>query len=309
MNRDFGHVAVLMGGWSAEREISLKSGTAVLAALKRQGVRVSAIDAGRDVVQRLQSGQFDRAFIVLHGRGGEDGTLQGALELLGMPYTGSGVLASALGMDKWRSKLLWQAAGLPTPDSVVLDVQTDFAAVEARLGLPMFVKPANEGSSIGVTKVQQPGTIRAAFDSARQHDSLVLAERYLGGGEYTVPVLAGKALPAIRIVPAGDFYDYEAKYFRDDTRYLCPCGLEPQREQELQALALRAFEVLGGRGWCRIDILLDAEGRPYLLEANTVPGMTDHSLVPMAAKQAGIDFDALCVRILETTLEDGAHHV
>jgi len=305
MNRNFGSVAVLMGGWSAEREVSLKSGAAVLAALKRQGIQAAGIDAGRDVVQQLQQGRFDRVFIVLHGRGGEDGTVQGALELLGMPYTGSGVLASALGMDKWRSKLVWQAAGLPTPESVVLDAQDDFSAVEARLGIPLFVKPANEGSSIGVTKVTKPGDTAAAYQAARRYDRLVLAERFLGGGEFTVPILAGVALPAIRIVPAGEFYDYEAKYFRDDTRYLCPCGLGDEPERELQSMALRAFEVLGGRGWGRVDILLDGDGRPYLLEANTVPGMTDHSLVPMAARQAGIDFETLCTRILETTLEAG----
>jgi len=305
MNTSFGNVAVLMGGWSAEREVSLKSGSAVLAALKRRGIRATGIDAGRDLVQQLQQGRFDRVFIVLHGRGGEDGTVQGALELLGIPYTGSGVLASALGMDKWRSKLVWQAAGLPAPESVVLEAQSDFSAIEASLGLPLFVKPANEGSSIGVTKVMQPEGIRAAYATALRYDRLVLAERYLGGGEYTVPILAGVALPAIRIVPAGEFYDYEAKYFRDDTRYLCPCGLGDRSERELQSLALRAFEVLGGRGWGRVDILLDDDGRPYLLEANTVPGMTDHSLVPMAAKQAGIDFETLCVSILETTLEAG----
>lgn len=305
MSKRFGSVAVLMGGWSAEREVSLKSGNAVLAALKRQGIQATGIDAGRDVVQQLQQGRFDRVFIVLHGRGGEDGTVQGALELLGMPYTGSGVLASALGMDKWRSKLVWQAAGLPTPESVVLGDQDDFSAVEARLGLPLFVKPANEGSSIGVTKVTKPGDTVAAYQAALRYDRLVLAERFLGGGEFTVPILAGVALPAIRIVPAGEFYDYEAKYFRDDTRYLCPCGLGEELEQELRSLALRAFEVLGGRGWGRVDILLDGNGRPYLLEANTVPGMTDHSLVPMAARQAGIDFETLCTRILETTLEAG----
>jgi D-alanine-D-alanine ligase len=303
MSKSFGSVAVLMGGWSAEREVSLKSGNAVLAALKRQAIQATGIDAGRDVVQQLQQGRFDRVFIVLHGRGGEDGTVQGALELLGMPYTGSGVLASALGMDKWRSKLVWQAAGLPTPECVVLDAQSNFSAVEGRLGLPLFVKPANEGSSIGVTKVSDPDGTRAAYESALRFDRLVLAERYVGGGEYTVPILAGVALPAIRIVPAGEFYDYEAKYFRDDTRYLCPCGLGDRQEHELRSLALRAFEVLGGRGWGRVDILLDNDGHPHLLEANTVPGMTDHSLVPMAAKQAGIDFDALCVRILQTTLE------
>lgn len=303
MNSRFGRVAVLMGGKSAEREISLLSGNAVLAALQRRGVDAHGIDVGDDVLAVLERGGFDRVFVVLHGRGGEDGTIQGALELLGLPYTGSGVLASALGMDKWRSKLAWQAAGLPVPEFALLDARTDFAAVAAQLGLPLFVKPANEGSSIGVSKVKNAGELRAAWQTAARYDRLVLAERFIGGGEYTVPVLAGQALPVIRIVPATEFYDYDAKYFRDDTRYLCPCGLDADKERELQALALRAFAVLGGRGWGRIDILLGTDERPYVLEANTVPGMTSHSLVPMAARQAGIDFDALCVRILDTSLE------
>ncbi len=306
MKSQLGKVAVLMGGKSAEREISLLSGNAVLAALQRRHIDAHGIDVGDDLLTVLEHGGFDRVFVVLHGRGGEDGTLQGALELLGLPYTGSGVLASALGMDKWRSKLVWQAAGLPVPDCALLDAATDLTAVATRLGLPLFVKPASEGSSIGVSKVKDAGELRAAFETAARYDRLVLAERYIGGGEYTVPVLAGEALPVIRIVPATEFYDYEAKYFRDDTRYLCPCGLAPAKEAELQALALRAFAVLGGRGWGRIDILLGTDGRPYVLEANTVPGMTSHSLVPMAAKQAGIDFDALCVRILETSV--GSRH-
>lgn len=306
MKSQFGKVAVLMGGKSAEREISLLSGNAVLAALQRRHIDAHGIDVGDDLLMVLERGGFDRVFVVLHGRGGEDGTLQGALELLGLPYTGSGVLASALGMDKWRSKLVWQAAGLPVPDCALLDAGTDFAAVATRLGLPLFVKPASEGSSIGVSKVKNAAELRAAYETAARYDRLVLAERYIGGGEYTVPVLAGQALPVIRIVPATEFYDYEAKYFRDDTRYLCPCGLAPAKEAELQALALRAFAVLGGRGWGRIDILLGTDERPYVLEANTVPGMTSHSLVPMAARQADIDFDALCVRILEISV--GSDH-
>lgn len=298
----FGKVAVLMGGWSAEREISLKSGNAVLAALQRRGVDAHGVDAGRDVLQVLAQGGFARAFIAWHGRGGEDGELQGALDLLQLPYTGSGVLASALGMDKWRSKMVWQAAGLPVPEFELLTAQSDFAAVEQRLGLPLFVKPANEGSSIGVSKVNATGGTRAAYTAAAQYDSLVLAERFVGGGEYTVAILGERALPAVRIVPATDFYDYEAKYFRDDTRYLCPCGLPAAQEQEMQQLALRAFAVLGCRGWGRVDFLLDTAGRPFVLEVNTVPGMTDHSLVPMAARAAGIEFDELVWRILEGTL-------
>jgi D-alanine-D-alanine ligase len=300
--KDFGKVAVLMGGWSAEREISLKSGTAVLAALLRRGVDAHGVDAGRDVLQVLARGGFARAFIAWHGRGGEDGELQGALDLMQLPYTGSGVLASAIGMDKWRSKMVWQAAGLPVPEFELLTAQSDFSAIEQRLGLPLFVKPANEGSSIGVSKVSAAGATRAAYATAARYDSLVLAERFVGGGEYTVAILGEQALPAVRIVPATEFYDYEAKYFRDDTRYLCPCGLPEAQEQRMQQLALRAFTVLGCRGWGRVDFLLDAAGAPFVLEVNTVPGMTDHSLVPMAARTAGIEFDDLVWRILEGTL-------
>lgn len=297
-----GRVGVLMGGRSAEREISLKSGAAVLAALKRQGVDAHAFDPAEQGLTALAQAGFDRVFVILHGRGGEDGSLQGALELMGIPYTGSGVLASALGMDKWRSKLIWQAAGLPVPDFRLLHEDSDFDLVERALGLPLFVKPACEGSSVGVSKVKRPGELRDAFATAARHDSLVLAERFLGGGEYTVAVLgegeALTALPVIRIVPATEFYDYEAKYFRDDTRYLCPAGLAPAQETRMQALAREAYRVLGCRGWARVDVLLDATGEPYLLEINTAPGMTDHSLVPMAARAAGIAFDELCLRIL-----------
>jgi D-alanine-D-alanine ligase len=295
----FGKVGVILGGRSAEREVSLKSGGAVLAALRRKGVDAIAFDPAEQGLDALARAGFERVFVILHGRGGEDGTLQGALEMLGIPYTGSGVMASALGMDKWRTKMIWQAAGLPVPDYALLDDGSDFAAVEARLGLPLFVKPACEGSSVGISKVKTPGGLAVAYALARRHDPLVLAERFLGGGEYTVAILGDAALPAIRIVPATEFYDYEAKYFRDDTRYLCPCGLDAEREAEMQALALRAFKVIGCRGWGRVDVLLDADGRPYLLEINTAPGMTDHSLVPMAARQAGLSFDELCLRVLE----------
>lgn len=296
--KKFGKVGVLMGGQSAEREVSLKSGAAVLAALRREGVDAHAFDpAERDLADLRRDG-FARAFIALHGRFGEDGTVQGALEWLGIPYTGSGVLASALAMDKWRAKLLWQAAGLPVPDCAVLDGASDFAAVEARLGLPLFVKPAREGSSIGVVKVRKPGALRAAFEEAARHDALVLAEKFIGGGEYTVAILGDEALPAIKIEPAGDFYDYEAKYLRDDTRYLCPCGLSVEKETAIRRQALEAFRVLDGRGWGRVDFLMDEDGRHHFLEANTAPGMTDHSLVPMAARAAGIGFGDLVVRIL-----------
>lgn len=302
-NRNFGKVGVLLGGRSAEREVSLKSGAAVLAALRRQGVDAHPFDPAEAGLAVLEAAGFERVFIALHGRGGEDGRLQGALDLLGLPYTGSGVLASALGMDKWRSKLVWQAAGLPVPDFMRLDANSDAAAVVRRLGLPLFVKPANEGSSVGVTKVKAERELAAAWATAAKHDASVIAERYLGGGEYTVALLgegeAIVALPVIKIEPATEFYDYAAKYFRNDTRYLCPSGLPKALEARMQELARRAYASLGCRGWGRVDILLDATGEPYVLEINTAPGMTDHSLVPMAARAAGIDFDQLCLRILE----------
>ena len=295
---EFGKVAVMMGGKSAEREVSLKSGAAVLSALRSSGVDAHAFDPRDKALEALHAEGFQRVFIALHGRGGEDGSLQGALDLLAIPYTGSGVLASALAMDKWRSKLVWQAAGLPVPDFAVLEGASDFAAVEQRLGLPLFVKPANEGSSIGISKVKQAGTLKAAYDVAARYDSCVLAERYLAGGEYTVGILAGEALPVIHIVPATEFYDYEAKYLRDDTEYRIPCGLGEAREAEMREMALRAFAVLGGRGWGRMDLMLDVAGRMYCLEANTSPGMTDHSLVPMAARAAGIPFPQLVLKLL-----------
>ena len=299
--RDFGKVAVLFGGRSAEREVSLNSGSRVLAALRRQGVDAHAFDPADRQLDDLAG--FARAFIALHGRYGEDGTIQGALELMGIPYTGSGVMASALGMDKWRTKLLWQAAGLPVPPYLMLDDATDLAAVEAVLGLPLFVKPACEGSSIGITKVKRPGELAAARAEAARHDSLVIAERAILGGEYTVAILGNEALPIIKIEPSNEFYDYEAKYLRDDTAYRCPCGLTETRESELRQQALDAFRVLGGRGWGRVDFLLDRAataggGAAYFLEVNTSPGMTDHSLVPMAARAAGMSYDDLVVRIL-----------
>ena len=296
MNR-FGKVAVLFGGKSAEREVSLKSGAGVLAALQRQGVDAHAFDPAERPLDELRA--FDRVFIMLHGRYGEDGTIQGALELMGIPYTGSGVMASAVGMDKWRTKLLWRAVGLPIPEFVMLDENSDFAAVERQLGLPLFVKPACEGSSIGVSKVRQPGELQTAWREAAKHDSLVIAEQAILGGEYTVAILGEQVLPIIKIVPATDFYDYEAKYLRDDTQYLCPCGLPEAREMELRAQALEAFLALGCRGWGRVDFLMDDAGRAYLLEVNTSPGMTDHSLVPMAARVAGISYEQLVLLVLE----------
>ena len=297
---NFGKVAVLFGGKSAEREISLNSGSRVLAALLRQGVDAQAFDPAERKLDELSA--FDRAFIMLHGRYGEDGTIQGALELMGIPYTGSGVMASAIGMDKWRTKLLWRSVGLPIPDFVMLDANSDFAAVEKQLGLPLFVKPACEGSSIGVSKVSEPGALRAAYLEAAKYDALVLAEKAVLGGEYTVSIIGEgdsmQALPTIKIEPATEFYDYDAKYFRNDTVYRCPCDLPQARELELRAQALEAFRVLGCCGWGRVDYLMDEQGQAYFLEVNTSPGMTDHSLVPMAARVAGITYDELVMRVL-----------
>jgi D-alanine-D-alanine ligase len=300
---EFGKVAVLLGGHSGEREVSLKSGTAVLAALLRSGVDAHAFDPAERPLHDLEG--FDRAFIALHGRYGEDGTIQGALELMGIPYTGSGVMASSVGMDKWRTKLLWRAANIATPDFVLVTADSDFAAIESALGLPLFVKPANEGSSIGISKVKRAGELRQAFVEAAKSDPLVLAEQFVGGGEYTVGILGDRVLPVIRIVPANEFYDFEAKYLRDDTQYLCPCGLPPQQEAQIQAEALQAFRIIGGRGWGRVDFLMDEAGRHYFLEVNTSPGMTDHSLVPMAAKAAGLSFDQLVLKILELAAVSG----
>ena len=300
--KKFGKVGVLMGGNSAEREVSLKSGAAVLAALQRQGVDAHAFDPAKRSLGDLAMAEFDRVFIALHGRYGEDGCIQGALELMGLPYTGSGVMASAIGMDKWRTKLLWQAAGLPTPDWALLEANSDFAAIEKQLGLPIFVKPSREGSSIGMSKVKQPGELKAAYEKAAEFDSLVLAEKFVDGGEFTCAILGGQPLPMIHLVPKNEFYDYEAKYLRDDTEYRCPCDLPAEQEKAIQVLCLRAFNVVGCQGWGRVDVMLDSKANPYLLEINTSPGMTDHSLVPMSARVAGIDFDSLCLRILEMTL-------
>ena len=297
----YGKIAVLYGGRSAEREISLKSGRAVWTALKKCGVDAYLFDPAEQDLHRLHEDGFQKAFIALHGRFGEDGTVQGSLEMMNIPYTGSGVLASALAMDKWRSKLIWQAAGLPVPAYVMLDATSDPAAVVKQLGLPLFIKPANEGSSVGISKVKKVEELPSAYSEAATYDKLVMAEESICGGEYTVAILDEKALPVIKIEPANEFYDYEAKYFRNDTRYLCSSGLPQEKESEMQNLALQGFKLLGGAGWGRVDFLMDAAGRPYLLEMNTVPGMTDHSLVPMAARQAGISFEQLVLTILELT--------
>jgi len=299
-HRNFGKVAVLMGGPSAEREVSLKSGNAVLAALKRQGVDAHGMDADKSTLRQLEDGKFDRVFIALHGRWGEDGVIQGALEVLDMPYTGSGVLGSALAMDKLRSKYLWSASGVPTPEYVVLESATDLGRVAAKLGLPVFIKPVREGSSLGISKAKTENELKAAWEMAAKYDDKVIAERFIDGAELTCAIIGDQALPLIRIETDREFYDYEAKYILDSTRYLCPCGLPAAQEREIQDLARRAFETLACSGWGRVDFMLDKAGRAYTLEVNTVPGMTDHSLVPKAAKQAGLDFDELVLRILET---------
>ncbi len=300
----FGKVAVLLGGRAAEREISLMSGNAVLAALRNQGVDAHPLDPDAMVLEQLRTGGYDRAFIILHGRGGEDGVIQGALETIAMPYTGSGVLGSALGMDKYRTKLAWVGAGLPTAESVLLRDRADLAAAAA-IGFPLMVKPAHEGSSIGMARVEDPAALAAAWELASNYDSLVIAERWIQGAEYTCAILGREVLPMIRLETPHAFYDYDAKYRADSTRYHCPCGLPEETEQGFRQLALAAFDAVGASGWGRVDLMVDAASRPYLLEINTVPGMTDHSLVPMAARAAGIDFEALVVRILETSLTRG----
>lgn len=299
---DFGRVAVLMGGWAAEREVSLVSGRAVLEGLRRRGVDAHGIDADKDIVERLAGGGYDRVFNVLHGRGGEDGVIQGALEILGLPYTGSGVMGSAIGMDKYRTKLLFRAVGLPTPGFALIRDEAGFEAACA-LGFPLMVKPALEGSSIGMSRANDRDELRVAWAKAAECDSHVMAECWITGAEYTAAVIGDQALPLIKLETDHPFYDYDAKYLADDTRYLVPCGLDATRESELRSLALQAFDVVGASGWGRVDILMDEQGQPWLIEINTVPGMTGHSLVPMAAKAIGIDFDELVWRILAQTLE------
>ena len=299
-------IAVLSGGTSAEREVSLNSGAAVLAGLREGGIDAHLVDPKETDVTRLKEMGFAKVFIALHGRGGEDGTLQGLLDIIGLPYTGSGVMASAISMDKLRSKLLWQGAGLPVAPWVALtrhefEQGLDASVTEriAALGLPVIVKPSREGSSVGMSKVDEAGDISSALALAFQHDEEVLIEKWLSGPEFTVAMLGEEILPSIRIQPAGTFYDYEAKYLSDETQYFCPSGLEAERETLLNALVLKAWHVLGCRGWGRIDVMQDNDGQFYLLEANTSPGMTSHSLVPMAARQAGMSFSQLVVRILD----------
>lgn len=298
----FGKVAVLMGGWAAEREVSLVSGRAVLEGLLARGVDAHGIDVGKDVLSVLAAGGFDRVFNVLHGRGGEDGVIQGALEILGLPYTGSGVMGSAIAMDKYRTKLLIHALGLPTPGFTLIQNDEDFETA-CGLGFPLMVKPALEGSSIGMSRADDRDQLRSAWAKAAEYQSHVMAECWVTGSEYTAAILGREALPLIRLETTHAFYDYEAKYVADDTRYLIPCGLDRATEGALQALAMRTFDAVGASGWGRVDILMDEAQRPWVIEVNTVPGMTGHSLVPMAAKAVGIDFNELVWRILAQTLE------
>ena len=304
--RDMGRVAVLYGGWSAEREISLQSGAQVHAALQRLGVDAELIDASPACVLRLAEQGFERVFIALHGRGGEDGQVQAALQLQGLPYTGSDMAASALAMSKHQTKKLWQASGLPTPGSVLLEPGFEAEAVVEQLGLPIFVKPVSEGSSIGMSKVSQADQLQTAYQAAAKFDRQVLAEQFIQGREYTAAVLNGRALPIVRVEPAAEFYDYHAKYQAQDTGYHCPSGLSTEQERACQQLALQAFAATGVSGWGRVDFFVDEQARPWLLEINTVPGMTTHSLVPMAARAAGLSFDELVWEILLTSCKEGA---
>ncbi|WP_227515728.1 D-alanine--D-alanine ligase [Acinetobacter qingfengensis] len=302
MQEKFGKVAVLLGGKSAERQVSLNSGQAVLNALLRSGVDAEAFDPLTRSVTELKD--YDRAFIVLHGRGGEDGQIQGVLEWLNVPYTGTGVQGSAIGMDKIKTKQIWQGSHLPTAPYRLVSPQSDFEQVAQDLGLPVIIKPVHEGSSIGMSKVEKIEDFATALSKATVHDSIVMAEKWITGREFTIIILNGQALPVIRLEPPKDvaFYDYESKYNRNDTTYGIPCGLNAQEEKQLQELCLQAFKAVGASGWGRIDAMQDDQGNFWLLEVNTVPGMTDHSLVPKAAQAVGINFDQLCLTILEQTL-------
>ncbi len=296
---DSGKVAVLLGGRSAEREISLQSGNAVLNALQRRGVDAHPFDPAKQPMEEILRQGFNMVYIALHGRYGEDGTVQGALELMGLPYTGSGVLASALAIDKWRTKLLWKAVGIISPHYEMLNAESDFDVVVRKLGLPMIVKPSREGSTIGLHKVMSAEDLPSVYRTVAKHDPMVLAEKFIEGMELTVAILGDIPLPLVRIETTNEIYDYKAKYFSNDTRYFCPSGLSAEQEHTIQVQALQAHKVLGCEGWGRVDLILDKSGKPYFLETNTSPGMTDHSLVPMAAKTAGISFEDLVIRILE----------
>lgn len=294
----FGKVAVLMGGWAAEREVSLNSGNAVLTALKNAGVDAHGVDVSRDITTVLQQGNYDRVFNIVHGRGGEDGELQGVLEVLEMPYTGCGIMASAISMNKLMTKRLWLGMGLQTPKYRELKADSDFDAVIDELGLPLIVKPALEGSSIGMSKVEMGDDLPVAYATAAQYGA-VFVEQWVEGMEYTVAILGDEVLPSIRLQAMNAFYDYEAKYQSNETQYFCPSGLDEEDETHIAELALQAFKAVNGRGWGRVDFMRNVDGEFFLIEVNTVPGMTDHSLVPMAAKQAGYSFEDLTVKILE----------
>ena len=306
MNLKQEKIAVLLGGTSAEREVSLTSGKAVLEALLSQGYDAHPIDPKEYNVANLKKDGFNRVFNILHGRGGEDGTMQGLLEQIGLPYTGCGVMASALTMDKMRTKMLWKAFGLPVADMEVVTRETfadlDPQAIVDKLGLPLMVKPSLEGSSVGLTKVKEVDELKSAVEYALRFDNTILVEEWLDGDELTVPVLDSQVLPAIRIVPEGEFYDYNAKYISDNTQYFCPAGLTSEREQELALLVKRAYDAVGCRGWSRIDVMCDAKGNFRLVEVNTNPGMTSHSLFPKSAASVGISFEQLVVKILELSV-------
>jgi D-alanine-D-alanine ligase len=307
-SRDYGKVAVLLGGSSAERAVSLNSGAAVLAALHQAGIDAHALDTAQTgFPATLVAGGYARAFIALHGRGGEDGVIQGMLETIGMPYTGSGVLGSALCMDKLRTKQVWQSAGIPTPAFTLLRSFDEARAVADSLHYPLIVKPAHEGSSIGISKVASASALPSAWQGAAQYDSNVLAEQWITGAEYTAGILGNLPLPLIRLETPHEFYDYDAKYHSNTTRYLIPCGLSPEQERALQELALAAFTAVGAHGWGRVDFMLDAQGQPWFIEVNTVPGLTDHSLVPMAARASGLDFTRLVLQILDSSYRNDAH--
>lgn len=297
----FGKVAVVMGGWSAEREVSLMSGQQVFDSLTSAGVDAHAVDAGQDIASVLTAGNFDRAFLILHGRGGEDGRVQAALELAGMPYSGTGVLGSALCMDKWRSKALVSLQGIATPEAALAGSVEETVEVAGRIGLPVVIKPVNEGSSIGVTMVHSQNQLASAFNEAQRYGS-VMIERYMNGLEVTAAIIGETALPLVSMKAAGEFYDYHAKYIAEDTEYQCPVDLPDDVVNDIQAMAIRAFKCLDCRGWGRVDFMLDQDGSPQFIECNTAPGMTSHSLVPIAARAAGIDFESLCLRILGNTL-------
>jgi D-alanine-D-alanine ligase len=298
----FGKVGVLYGGISSERDISLMTGAAVHQALCACGIDAIAIDVQQDLIQTLSQSKLDLVFVALHGPGGEDGTIQGALEYLAIPYTGSGVMASALAMDKLRCKQLWKGIGLPTADFASLNENSDWDAIINQLGGSVVVKPACEGSSMGMSLVETPQQLRKAWQLASEFDAQVIAESQLQGEEYTLTVLGDHTLPSIRIQSQSAFYDYEAKYISNKTQYFCPSGLSEQREAELRQLSLNAFESIGCSGWGRVDLMTDTNGNFHLLEVNTVPGMTSHSLVPMAAKAAGMEFEELVCRILQEAL-------